>query len=272
MKNGLWKLAWMATAMVALKIGLDTNLTKVNQISFQSKKLSSDGDLRILQISDMHNKQALGIHHRLLKKVKALAPDIIILTGDVVDRRTTDFNAVLNFIDRLLETGIPVYFVTGNHEWGNRKGTIFIEELRKREIVLLENNSTEIYHNADVITLVGIHDTSTDHEDIEKAFEKVKDNTFTILLSHSPYAIKKYPDLPEDLVLSGHTHGGQVRLPLIGAVISPGGGMFPELDKGVFQWEEGKYIYVDSGLGTSMIPVRFLNQSQISLIQIKRDN
>ena len=268
----VWKFFTIFVVFLALKTWKDTNHVKINRVAFKTNKFQSNQYLRILQLSDMHNKRAWNLHERLLHKINNLSPDLIVLTGDLIDRRTKRFKKIFSFLDQLISMNIPIYFVTGNHEWGNGKRKKFMNELRKRNITILGNESTRIQAASIQLTLVGVHDTSTHHEDMEKAFQHINETRYTILLSHSPYVIKTYPNLPADLVLSGHTHGGQVRLPFIGAVISPGGGVFPELDKGTFEWERNKYIYVDSGLGTSMIPVRFLNQSQISLIEINGDN
>lgn len=91
---------------------------------------------------------------------------------------------------------------------------------------------------------------------------------YTVLLSHTPSITEIYEQIPADLILSGHTHGGQVRFPLIGALVSPDRGLFPKLDKGTYQLGAGLYLYIDSGLGTTRLPIRFLNQSQLSLITI----
>lgn len=268
----VWRFFIILAILVFLKTWKDTNHVKINRIAFKTSKFRPNETLRILQLSDMHNKRAWNLHKRLLHKINKLSPDIIVLTGDLIDRRTRNFKQIFSFLDQLIAMNTPIYFVTGNHEWGNRRGKRFMKELRKRDVTILGNESIEIQAAGIQLTLVGVHDTSTHHENIEDAFRHINETLYTILLSHSPYVIKTYPALPADLVLSGHTHGGQVRLPFFGAVISPRGGVIQELDKGTFEWGRDKYIYVDSGLGTSMIPVRFLNQSQISLIEINGDN
>lgn len=268
----LSKLAVGILGMLSIYTFCNSNVFKINRVRVQTRKFPLNGKVQILQISDMHNKRAWGLHKRLLYKIDKLHPDMIVLTGDLVDRKTKDFRKIFTFIDMLAATKIPIFFVTGNHEWGNSKNKQFLTGLENRGVIILSNKAVELELNSVKVTLVGIDDTSTEHENIPEAFRHVKNDAYMILLSHSPYVIKKYPYLPVDLVLSGHTHGGQIRFPIIGAVISPGGGLFPELDKGLFQWGRDKYIYVDSGLGTSTIPIRFLNQSQMSIIQIERDN
>lgn len=251
-----------------LKVIFDTNIFKVEKVKLKTDKLSKGVTLDILQISDVHNKKGKRIHQRIIKKIEQLNPTIIVLTGDLIDRRTKNYANVLSFVDKLIATKVPLYFVTGNHEWDNQRRNVFFKELQKREIHFLSNASTTLKIGNQAIELVGIEDISMEQENIEQAFSKVNANNYTILLAHSPYVIIKYPELRTDLIISGHTHGGQIRFPFFGAVVAPGEGLFPVYDKGLFEWGRGQKIYIDSGLGTSHIPVRFLNQSQISFIQI----
>lgn len=272
MRRIFWKIVSFIFGVLFLYIFRDTNLFKINQIMFNTAKLAENDQLKIVQISDMHNKSAFFFHRRLVGKIADLSPNIIVLTGDLIDRKTKDLKKVFSFLDRLKELEIPTYFITGNHEWDNRKIYELLEGMEKRSVTVLRNEHVTLKTKSGSISLIGIDNMTTDHENIPKAFHGVDEKNFTILLSHSPYVVWKYPGLTVDLILSGHTHGGQIRFPFVGALLSPGGGIFPSLDKGVFEWSDGKYIYVDSGLGTSMIPVRFFNQSQISFIQIKGDN
>lgn len=268
MGKTIWKGLGLVTLGVFSKVLIDTNIFRVNKINLETDKIAAEAGLRILQISDVHNKKSRILHKQIIEKAKEHAPNFIVLTGDIIDRQTKDFCSIYTFLDGLVALGIPIYFVSGNHEWENSRRQKFLTELSKRTIISLNNEHIRIKVNNREINLVGIEDASTEHENVEKAFSNIDEMNYTILLSHSPYIIKRYPCVPADLVISGHTHGGQIRFPFIGAVISPGEGFFPKLDKGLFKWRKGKTLYVDSGLGTSRIPIRFLNQSQISLINI----
>ncbi len=112
------------------------------------------------------------------------------------------------------------------------------------------------------------HKLFATEEDYEGIIKDINQNNFIILLSHSPNRIIHYSKGVEDLILTGHTHGGQIRLPLLGSIIAPGQGLFPKYDKGLFQLK-GTPLYIDSGLGNSTIPVRLFNRVQISNITIK---
>ncbi|MFS0671651.1 metallophosphoesterase [Ornithinibacillus sp. 179-J 7C1 HS] len=251
-----------------VKAYFDTNVFKVNNVQFESLKLPSDFELRVLQISDVHNKVFGDNNEKLINMVEESNADFIVLTGDLIDRSTDSFRDVFLLVEEIKRVNQDVFFVTGNHEWENKRIEEFLVGLKERGITILSNENTQIRIDGTVINLVGIDNESTNHENMKLAFEKVDSDHYTILLSHSPGVVLKYDDIYADLILSGHTHGGQVRFPLIGAVIAPDQGFFPELDKGVFEFGEEQYLYIDSGLGTSIAPVRFLNQSQVSLIVI----
>lgn len=111
-------------------------------------------------------------------------------------------------------------------------------------------------------------DPHTRREKLNEAFKGVNTERYTILLAHSPKIIKRYPKIQADLILCGHTHGGQIRLPFLGAIVSSGDGFFPKYSKGLYALKAGQLLYIDSGLGTRMIPLRTFNRSQMSLLTI----
>jgi uncharacterized protein len=251
------------------KVIYDTNVFKVNRVEFQTNKIPTGSEISILQISDVHNKVFGDNNEKLIETVKKIDTDLIVLTGDLIDRKTTDFSNVFSLVEELKVINPNTFFVTGNHEWEN----IYMEELlvglEERGVTMLNNRNTQVTLGEATINLVGIDNESTNHENMSLAFDDVNRDFYTVLLSHSPGVIEKYKDIPTDLILSGHTHGGQVRIPLFGAVVAPDQGFFPELDKGIFKIGGEQYLYIDSGLGTSVAPLRFWNQSQMSLVQIR---
>ncbi len=156
--------------------------------------------------------------------------------------------------------------MSGNHEWGNPYMEKFLSGLKERNVTILNNKNTQLTKKGVSLILLGVDDVSSSHEDLKKSLNNINQDLYTILLSHSPGIIEEYDKkVPTDLILSGHTHGGQVRFPFIGALVAPDQGLFPEYDKGIFKTGPEQYLYIDSGLGTSVVPIRFLNQSQISL-------
>ncbi|UJL48193.1 metallophosphoesterase [Virgibacillus sp. NKC19-16] len=248
------------------KVYIDTNYFKVNRVAFHSNKVQ--GEFNILQISDLHNKIFGDNNEKLVETVENLNADIVILTGDLVDRNTNELDHIFNLIENITAIHEDVYFVSGNHEWGNAHYGELLNGLQERNVTILDNKNEQITANQTTLNIVGVDDSSTNHENIEAAFAGINEEHYTILLSHSPGIIEKYDSIPADLILSGHTHGGQVRIPFIGALIAPGQGLFPSLEKGTYQLKPNQHLYIDSGLGTSVAPIRFLNQSQLSLIRV----
>lgn len=255
--------------IVGFKVYYDTNFFKVNHVTFESDKLTEGSSITILQLSDIHNKVFGHENEKLIQKIKDLNADIIVITGDLIDRKTRDFTDMFGFAEKLTSINEHVYFVSGNHEWDNPDTEVFFTGLEERKVTMLDNKNTTITLADVTINLAGVADNSTDHDKLEEGLEGLNENNYTILLSHAPDTSNTTRDSITDLTLSGHTHGGQVRLPFIGSIVAPDQGFFPALDKGVYQWEKDKYLYIDSGLGTSMLPIRFLNQSQLSLLTVK---
>ncbi|MGP4070427.1 metallophosphoesterase [Halobacillus sp. B29] len=250
----------------------DTNVFKVNHVNFESSELPAGEELEILQITDLHNKVFGAENEKLVRTAEELNPDLIVITGDLVDHSTEQLQHVFNLAEKLKAIQEDVYYVSGNHEWENERTEELFQGLRERNITILDNTHVTLQREKTTINIAGIADSSTDHENMEQAFEGIDNSAYTILLSHSPNVVTKYNDIPTDLILSGHTHGGQVRFPFIGAVVAPDQGLFPDLTKGVYQVDSGSTLYIDSGLGTSIAPVRFWNQSQMSILTISGSN
>ncbi|WP_231495882.1 metallophosphoesterase [Paucisalibacillus sp. EB02] len=270
---------WIVISLVLLfilitagKAYIDTNVFQVNKVQFVTDKIPAGSEISFLQISDVHNKVFGDQNEKLIETVKRIDSDFIVLTGDLVDRKTTTFSSVFSLVKEFKAINPNLYFVTGNHEWGNRNTEELLVGLKKRGVTILNNKNTQITKGDTTINLVGIDNESTNNENLNLAFDGVSQEHYTVLLSHSPTVVQKYQDIPANLILSGHTHGGQVRVPLIGAVIAPDQGFFPELDKGIFEFGNDQYLYIDSGLGTSVAPIRFWNQSQISLVTVVGKN
>ncbi|WP_339285820.1 metallophosphoesterase [Oceanobacillus sp. FSL K6-3682] len=261
----------LAMLLVTIKIYFDTATFKINKEQFQSDKLEEGTELKILQITDVHSHVFGAENSAVLEKVKELDADIIVLTGDLIDRKTENLEIAYQLAEELVRINPDTYFVTGNHEHENLEKEAFLAGLKDRGIITLSNENTQFEKNGQLFNIVGVSDVSTEHEDMTLAFADLDTDKYTILLSHAPIVVQKYPDVDADIVLSGHTHGGQVRLPFIGALVAPDEGLLPELQKGIYPLGDERYLYIDSGLGTSALPIRFLNQSQISLITIQSD-
>ncbi len=233
----------------------------------------------IAHISDLHNTQ-IGIDNaELINILLNEKPDIIVITGDLIDSNHTDVQIALSFAEQALEIA-PCYYVTGNHEF--RAYTQYIEMKEKLEeigICVLENEAVMFEQNGAFIQIIGLKDPeffSNENNSIESIIEtnlsKLKSqNTYTILLSHRPEYFEIYKKHNINLVLSGHTHGGQFRLPFIGGLFAPGQGFFPEYDAGLYVKNETSMI-ISRGIGNSAIPLRFNNRPEIIIIKLNSSN
>jgi len=236
--------------IIVVDIFFEVNFPKINEVSLESDKVKED--IRIIQISDLHDKI---IRDDFIEAIKNQNPDFIVITGDLIDRRTSDYNNVYSFIEKLAP--FPIYCISGNHDLSHKDIAKFNQELSKRGVIVLNEKSTS-YKGID---LYGFEYYSSFNN------LQAKEDVFSLALVHNPMDIIE-KDTTFDLILSGHTHGGQVRLPFVGAIFIPGQGLFAKYDKGLFQINEKTKLYIDSGLGNTFLPIRFLNRSQVSLIRI----
>lgn len=259
----IWMI-WLALILIFIYNYVQISRFYINKPVFHSNKISND--LRITQISDYHENSLIN-KNRLLDKILNFNPHIIVLTGDIIDSKTEDIDSVLMLIEEIYQINKRVFFVIGNHELRNVQRDRFISKLREIGVIILDNENTVLDINEYNINIIGLSFFAS-REDYKKAIKGINTKNFTIILSHSPSRPISYVSGIEDLILSGHTHGGQVRLPLIGALTVPGQGLLPKYDKGVFELED-TILYIDSGLGNSVFPIRLFNRIQISNITIR---
>ena len=250
---------------------------EINEYKIVSNSVPQNFDgFRIAQVSDLHNAEFGEGNSKLLELLSRTDPDIIVLTGDLIDSRNTDIEIALAFAREAMKIA-PVYFVSGNHE----ARVIEYEDLKmglsEAGVNVLENQIVEITREGESITLMGIDDPSFqenylfgDSEGVAKqAIEtllRVSDG-YTVLLSHRPELFELYVETGMDLVFSGHAHGGQFRLPFIGGLVAPNQGFFPKYDAGLFS-EENTTIIVSRGVGNSIVPLRFNNRPEIIVVML----
>lgn len=239
-----------------------------------SGKLPEEFDgFRIAQVSDLHNASFGADNEELLELLRSAEPDIIAVTGDLIDSRHTDVDTAVKFIEAASKIA-PVYYVTGNHE-----ARLDFDEIEPQLIeagaVVLRNASAYVEHGAARIQIAGIDDPSflgssgSAESRAEEELEGVVDaDTYTVLLAHRPELIDTYAASGAELILSGHAHGGQVRLPLLGGLYAPGQGFLPKYDAGVFESGESTMV-VSRGLGASLFPLRVNNRPELVLITLR---
>lgn len=256
--------------LLAADVYFETHVPKLVRVEVETEKLPPGAQITILQATDLHNAEFSPGNRKLLARIEELDPDLIAVTGDLIDRNTTDLQKVLSFAGGLQQINPETYFVSGNHEWDHVLHEPLLQGLQERQIKILNNAGTVWTKENLSINLLGVDDSYSGMDDLEQALQGVDDlGRFNLLLSHSQDILDREGVEAADLILSGHSHGGQIRLPFIGAVVAPGQGLFPTYDKGMFEIDADTRLYVDSGLGTSTIPIRFLNRSQFTLITLK---
>lgn len=248
-------------------IYFQVNCPKINRVDIASSKIPSENIITILQISDFHNWQPTNQHLKLLKQIKQLNPDLVVITGDFVDRKTTDLTNVLSLAQELTQITPYIYFVMGNHEMANRRTPQLLSGLVDCGVRVLKNEHIVWSTDRLAINICGIVYPGKKRANLDKATEGIDTEQFTLLLTHAPTVMETPAITRADLVLCGHTHGGQVRLPFIGAIVASDQGFWPTYDKGIYHIGHTT-LYIDSGLGTSLLPIRFLNRCQISFITI----
>ena len=266
-------------ALIAWIIWGNTAL-ELNTYTISSSKLPQSFDgYRIAHVSDLHNTEMGKDNEKLLEMLRDAGPDMIAITGDLIDSRNTDIEVALQFIREAVKIA-PCYYVTGNHEARVNEYGELKSGMEAAGVTVLENVRTEISMEGETITLIGVNDPSyqTDYlfgdaESVMNAkLEELHADSdgYTILLSHRPELFDTYADHGMDLVLSGHAHGGQFRLPFIGGLVAPNQGLFPEYDAGIYT-EGNTNMLVSRGVGNSILPFRINNRPEVILIELQAE-
>lgn len=270
-------LALLLTALV-LWIIVDNATLETPQYVINAEELPTEfSGYRIAQVSDLHNAQLGKDNKHLLEILLLLQPDIIAITGDLIDSRNTDISVALDFVAQAVKIA-PCYYVSGNHEARISEYPLLVSQLQSLGVEVLEDQKITLTCNNNTITLVGVSDPSFETDylfgDPETLMDtKLKElasqeDSYTILLSHRPELFSIYVENNVDLVLSGHTHGGQFRLPFVGGLFAPNQGFFPEYDAGLYI-DGNTQMIVSRGLGNSLFPFRVNNSPEIILVELQ---
>ena len=249
---------------------------------YKAEQLGVDLDgYRIVQISDLHNAKFGKDNQKLVDRIRECEPDMIVLTGDLVDSNHTNVDRAVQFVDEIVKI-CPVYYVTGNHEYWLEASEYdeLMSGLTGAGAVILDDQVVEISRGDAKFRLVGLDDKSladgtlgTLLNDQAEQKEETADNedsgekTLTVVLAHEPQHLARYAGTGVDLVLSGHAHGGQFRLPFVGGIVAPDQGFLPEYTAGEY-YMNGTEMIVSRGLGNSVIPVRLFNYPEIVCVEL----
>lgn len=281
----------IATAVIVLIVIMFDSRMIVRRYEIDSPKVETP--IRIALITDLHSCKYGKKQTKLLDAIYAESPDLVLLGGDIFDDVIEDTNTEL-FLAGISEK-YPCYYVTGNHEYwsGQAKFSAKIDILNKYNIVILAGTSEVVEVNGESINLCGVNDpdaymveidSETDPQAYVEAqnrkevtFTQQLDNVssvsengnFTLLLSHRPEFYEQYTDYNFDLVLSGHAHGGQWRVPLVlNGLYAPDQGVFPEYAGGRYE-QDGTTMIVSRGLAReSTWAPRVFNRPELVIVDI----
>ena len=263
----LLRVILLAAALVGFLYWQNNGLT-VSRYEYASAEVAESFDgYRIVQLSDLQDKCFGKDQAPLLERVAALEPDIILLTGDMVDYNRFHMEPTLALLRGAVQLA-PCYFITGNHEAA-------FKQPQKREIInaiadcgvtVLDDEYVRIERGEDGFFLFGL----SEYEDLPAAwyYGMPKEEGLCVMMAHRPERFDSYLKGNEDLIFSGHAHGGQIRLPFVGGLYSTGQGWFPRLTSGVHE-RDGVTMVINRGLGNSTFPQRIFNRPEIVLLTLR---
>lgn len=260
---------------------VDTHRLVVRKYTVYSSEVKEN--TRFVMLTDLHGVAFGTKNWRLYEKIVKEQPEYILIAGDMITaHRNATFKNTLDILE-LLSSKYPVYYSFGNHEekLRDRKEEfgdslrVFLSETGAMNIHVLDNDSKYIENKN--IRIFGLSlpleyykknkFMHPEREDIEKMVGKAKSREFSVLLAHNPEYFVDYAGWGADVVCSGHYHGGLMRLPVIGGVISPRYKLFPRYDFGEYD-DRGVKMILSCGLGTHTLPIRIFNPGEISVIEI----
>ena len=268
----------------------ETDSLEITKYEIENEKIPKEFDnFKIVQISDLHNKSFGKGNKRLLEKIDSQNPDIVVITGDLVEGDNKNFDVALNLIDELLKK-YKVYHIIGNHE---QKSLIkkhkelyktYFDKLYKKNIVNLDNEKIRIKKDGKYINIYGLiipleyypyffknyenKNMKLEQDFINNKLGEINRDEYNILLAHTPFFFEDYEKYGVDLVLAGHVHGGIIRLPKVGGLLSPNREFFPKYDFGKYI-KNNTTMLLSKGLGGSKVLIRFACKPEIVSITLK---
>lgn len=275
----MFKMLLIVSIAAAADVAASQKLLSLQQYTYTNPKAKHC--MRIVQLSDLHNYKFGKDNQRLLKKIRRQNPDIVVMTGDMLNGDDEDLDSLLQVVEQCVQIA-PVYFSYGNHEKEYAKNFIPEQEL-KRQIekagaCVLDKEYVDVQINGQQVRIGGIYgyvlgyESEAGDED-EQAFMQAFTDTdrMKILLSHVPEGLLLWKSMEcwdVDLVFSGHVHGGQVRVPFLGGLYDPEEGFWPAYTRGMFECGYGTMI-LSGGLGSSRGILRINNFPEIVVCDIE---
>lgn len=280
-KKGLVLGLIVAAVLLVAWIKWDNERIVVSTFAVESEQIPEKFDgYRIVQVSDLHNDEFGEKNEELLTLIRDAEPDMIAITGDLLDSRRTDAEKAMNFVKCAMEIA-PCYYVTGNHEARTKEYKQLEKDMLEIGVIVLRDETILLEKDGAQITVAGLDDPrfhiKTDNfektenvmkDELAQLMQEVDTEKFLLLLSHRPELFEVYCEQDVDLVLAGHLHGGQFRFPGVGGLIGPTQLFFPEYDAGLFV-EDNTQMIVSRGLGQSVIPFRINNPPELVVITLE---
>ena len=275
-------LIFLLTTIIVLFIFFtwQNNSITINKISFKNDAIpDSFNGYKILQISDLHNKEFGTNQDKILAQIEKINPDIIVVTGDLIDSNHTNIDVAMDLINGAIDIA-PIFYISGNHEAWSGSYSDLKTKLENSGVTVLDNEKIQVFNNNDSIDIIGLSDPSfinsdlleysgnTETKNLLSTLTKNSDN-FKILLSHRPELFNIYSNSNVNLVFSGHAHGGQFRLPFIGGLIAPDQGFLPKLTEGIHT-NNSTSMFISRGLGNSIIPIRIFNRPELVVVTLSK--
>lgn len=234
----------------------------------------------IVVFSDLHNRRFGKDNERLVETIEQQKPDLILIPGDLLVGRRRNFDVTSKLLRKLDRLGVPMFLSLGNHESGTKDHhpelySEFLEESACENLHILDDRCEHISEHVAICGLTLPFEVygkrgrrfKVTQEHMAKIEPAPAEDDYRILLAHTPYYFDTYAEYGADLVLSGHVHGGVVRLPGIGGLISPQMELFPKHDAGIY--EKGSTVMVVSrGLGTHFPPIRIANRPELLVLKL----
>lgn len=283
----------IAGGLLGLEIYRELHHFRVTHYTIESQKFKGfSRDLNLIFLSDLHNRVYGEKNEPLLQAIRNEKPDLILIGGDMlVGKEDASYDIALDFTSQLPEIA-PVLYATGNHEQRMREKpeiyqaayADYRQQLKDRGVLFLENGSCRIEAGTVLLEISGVELPSASYKKLKKlpiqasdiaeylhkdSVSVTEDSVYRILLAHNPAYMNAYKGWGPDLILSGHLHGGVMRLPGIGGVITPQAFLFPKYS-GEMTKEGEQTIIVSRGLGTHTINIRLFNQPEVVSICLKR--
>ncbi len=282
-RNSFLRKVLIKTASAASSLFIENHLLQVTEYRIASQKIPTVFDgFKIVQLSDLHSKSFGRGNARLIQKINTANPDLIVMTGDMVTRSDTNHNEFYHLAETLGRK-YPCYYVVGNHEldMDHDKLKAFLSRAASLGVHVLDNTCTELHREDQIIRLYGMWfplnyykeaKHSLKHEqfaymDMRRAMGDCDTNQYGILLTHNPLSFPVYADWGADLTLCGHVHGGMIRLPFLGGLLSPEREFFPKYSGGLYE-RNGRKLLVSRGLGSGLFGARIFNCLEIVIITI----